>query len=129
LVDDEPLWREVVYRRLTLAGYQVNCAPNGRVALDVLADGAPDLIVTDVRMPVMDGYDLCAAVRRDPALAKVPIIIMTARDEPGLRRVATEFAVFRYLIKPVPGEAVVTTVAAALAGGLGSPHAPAQRPF
>jgi CheY-like chemotaxis protein len=78
LVDDEPdileAWKFVLeYKRFT-----VRCARNGREALEAMAHGVPDIVVTDLMMPLMDGRDLCRAIRANPLWSRVPVIVHTA---------------------------------------------------
>ncbi len=117
VVEDDPLWLGVVERRLTKAGYTVESARNGQVALQWLADtpALPALVLTDLLMPEADGLDLCAGVRSNSHTAHLPIIIMSAIDGVDLRARAAEFGVFRYLTKPVPAVELLLTVDAAMA--------------
>ena len=78
LVDDEYSIIEVLSYLLEEEGYAVLTASNGQVALDRVAKKVPDLVVTDQMMPVMTGTELLAALRKDPALQHVPVILMTS---------------------------------------------------
>jgi len=78
LVEDEPDLLCALQVRVQAAGYTCETAANGRQALAALGRRVPDLIVTDLLMPEMDGYDLCRAVHADPRLAAVPVIVLTA---------------------------------------------------
>jgi two-component system sensor histidine kinase ChiS len=117
IVEDEPLSRQVLQRRLSKAGYVVDSADNGRMALQSLtaADTLPDVILTDLHMPEVSGYDLCASVRRNPRLAHLPIIIMSALDGAEYREAIQSFNVARYLTKPLAMDEVFAAIAAALA--------------
>jgi two-component system sensor histidine kinase ChiS len=117
IVEDEPLSRQVLLRRLSKAGYDVDSADNGRMALQSLtaADTLPDVILTDLHMPEVSGYDLCASVRRNPRLAHLPIIIMSALDGAEYRDAIQSFNVARYLTKPLAMDEVFAAIAAALA--------------
>jgi two-component system, sensor histidine kinase ChiS len=117
IVEDEPLSRQVLLRRLSKAGYDVDSADNGRMALQTLtaADTLPDVILTDLHMPEVSGYDLCASVRRNPRLAHLPIIIMSALDGAEYRDAIQSFNVARYLTKPLAMDEVFAAIAAALA--------------
>ncbi|GAA4607759.1 two-component system chemotaxis response regulator CheY [Actinoplanes octamycinicus] len=77
-VDDEPDLRFLMRRILTRAGHQVVEAGNGAIALDVLRKTRPDLVVTDVMMPVMDGIELIDRLRADPATATIPILAVSS---------------------------------------------------
>lgn len=79
-VDDEPLLTRCLARLLRRFGAEVLTAANGQDALDLLARTAPrpDLIFTDLVMPVLDGEGLLRALRRDPALAAIPVVVLSA---------------------------------------------------
>jgi CheY-like chemotaxis protein len=78
VVDDNPVCRDVLGILLRGAGYAVWEAANGRQALERLSDRPlPGLIVLDLAMPVVDGYTFRAAQRRDPALADIPVVVLT----------------------------------------------------
>src|SRR5919201_2977362 len=77
LVDDSPTQAQVWVQALEAGGFRVRVATNGREALDQARRWRPDVIVSDVLMPVMDGFALCRQVRREPALAHVPVVLHT----------------------------------------------------
>lgn len=78
VVDDEPSIVEAVSWVLEEEGYDVSMARNGREGLDRIRAVHPDVIITDLMMPVMDGFALCRAVREDDATRSIPIVVMTA---------------------------------------------------
>ncbi|WP_322103207.1 response regulator [Paraburkholderia sp. J41] len=78
LVDDEPEVLEAWSFALAYAGYQVDCARNGAEALNLVTIHIPDLVVTDLMMPVMGGKDLCRALRDNPAWRHIPILLHTS---------------------------------------------------
>jgi CheY-like chemotaxis protein len=80
VVDDDPAFRELTRRILEQEGYTVTEAENGRVALERLTDTAPGLILLDLMMPEMDGFDVVAAVRAHPDWQATPIIVVTAKE-------------------------------------------------
>jgi len=80
VVDDDPAFRELVGRILEREGYTVTEAENGRVALERLAETAPGLILLDLMMPEMDGFEFINEFRRHEAWLAVPIIVVTAKD-------------------------------------------------
>ncbi len=81
VVDDEPAGREVLYGLLTVDGYAVALAQNGTEALEKARATTPDLILLDVMMPDIDGFEVCRQLRKNPELAEVPIIMLTALDD------------------------------------------------
>jgi CheY-like chemotaxis protein len=80
VVDDEFDLLETICATLEMGGYQAIAAPNGRVALQELEAGCPELVLTDVMMPYMSGYELVQAIRKQPAGKALPVIIMSAID-------------------------------------------------
>ena len=78
VAEDEPDIRELLRLALTGVGYEVEAAPDGAAALDLAVARPPALVVTDLRMPVMNGLDLIRALRDAPALCRVPVILFTA---------------------------------------------------
>ena len=109
VVDDEPSLVDVLAALLTDEGHTVQTANDGRLALEVMADELPDLLITDVMMPRLDGWSLLASVReRSPAL---PVIVISAVD----RRQARERKIFMtdhtvFLRKPFDIDALLTLV-------------------
>jgi PAS domain S-box-containing protein len=80
VVDDDDPTRQVICRTLTRQGWTVVEAENGRVALDRLAEHKPNLILLDLAMPEMDGFDFLTALRKDPANASTPVVVLTSKD-------------------------------------------------
>ena len=110
VVDDEPEIREVIAETLELTGYRVSAAPNGKVALEQAKVDRPDLFVLDLMMPVMSGWQFLEAQRRDPELAPIPVIVVTAATDSHVEGAAV------LLRKPFDLDALVTA-ATRLCGG------------
>jgi CheY-like chemotaxis protein len=84
IVDDEFSIVETLGEILTWEGYAVVMAPNGRAALEEIQRAAPDLVILDFMMPIMDGLEMLRELRRDPRHEKLPVILMSAaRALPG----------------------------------------------
>ncbi len=97
VVDDEPMVREVVAAYLQREGFRVTEAADGAAALDRLAAGMPDLVVLDLMLPHVDGYEVMRRLRRR---SDVPVILLTARaDEPD-RVLGLELGADDYVVKP-----------------------------
>lgn len=101
VVDDEPDNLEVVAETLEYKGAQVKTAPNGQVALDILKDFPANLILTDLSMPVMDGWVMRTHVKNDPNLTNVPLLALSAHAIAGDQQRALEAGFDGYLTKPV----------------------------
>ena len=127
LVDDSPTqalrWAEA----LENAGFRVRQASNGREALEDALRWRPDVIVSDVLMPVMDGFALCREVRREPALAHVPIVLHTMTFvDPRDEEFALGLGATRFVLKPTLPADLVTEVRAALSATPASISPPAS---
>ncbi|MFY7953780.1 MAG: response regulator transcription factor [Armatimonadaceae bacterium] len=81
VVDDEPNIVRLIQVNLERQGYQVDIANNGQQALDKIRIQRPDLLVSDVMMPEMDGFELLSNIRRDAALEDLPVIMLTAKAQ------------------------------------------------
>jgi two-component system alkaline phosphatase synthesis response regulator PhoP len=115
VVDDEPQIVEVVRDYLKQAGYRVLAARDGQTALTLARHERPDLIVLDLMLPGgMDGLEVCRRLRRDPALADVPIIMLTARIAEVDRLIGLELGADDYVTKPFSPREVVARVRAVL---------------
>ncbi|MGN6389510.1 MAG: response regulator, partial [Burkholderiaceae bacterium] len=100
VVDDSITMRKVTSRVLERSGYEVVTAKDGLDAVEKLIDRLPDLMLLDIEMPRMDGYELATHMKNDPRLASVPIIMITSRTGEKHRQRAFEIGVERYLGKP-----------------------------
>jgi two-component system alkaline phosphatase synthesis response regulator PhoP/two-component system response regulator VicR len=80
-VDDEPSIRRLVEVNLQRAGYAITTAPDGQAALNQIAHERPDMVLLDVMMPRMDGFELLRRLKADPATAGIPVLMLTARAQ------------------------------------------------
>lgn len=110
VVDDEPNLLRAVAACLKTAGYEVSTARSAREALVQLAEAIPDLLVSDIRMPGMDGYQLARQLRGSPRTALVPIVFLTAKDETADRVEGFRAGVDAYLTKPFEPEELIAVV-------------------
>ncbi|WP_426173913.1 hybrid sensor histidine kinase/response regulator [Massilia sp. TWR1-2-2] len=81
IVEDSPTQAERLRRLIQSAGYRVRVASNGQRALNLIRERLPQLIVSDIVMPEMNGYDLCRALKAEPSLAAIPVILVTALND------------------------------------------------
>ena len=100
VVDDSVTMRKVTGRVLERHGFEVGTAKDGLDALERMADTIPDLMLLDIEMPRMDGYELATAMKADPRMRDVPIIMITSRTGEKHRQRAMDLGVQRYLGKP-----------------------------
>lgn len=110
IVDDEPNLLRAVAACLKAENYEVTTARSAREALVLLAETVPDLIVSDIRMPGMDGYQLVRQLRGAPRTALVPIIFLTAKDEKTDRIEGFRAGIDAYLTKPFEPEELIAVV-------------------
>ncbi|HJT29633.1 MAG TPA: response regulator transcription factor [Pyrinomonadaceae bacterium] len=114
VVDDEPNLLRAVAACLKAEDYEVSTARSGHEALMQLANSVPDLIISDIRMPGMDGYKLARQLRGSPRTALVPIVFLTAKDETADRIEGFRVGVDAYLTKPFEPEELIAVVNAIL---------------
>lgn len=97
------------------AGYQVLSAGDGQEALDLARKHRPDFVLTDILMPRLDGFQLCRAIKTDPALSSIPVIFYTGSYmEPADREFGTALGAAAYLLKPLEPKELLAAVAKAL---------------
>jgi adenylate cyclase len=101
VVDDTPANVKLLEDLLAFQGYQVEAAESGEEALESIRRAAPDLVLLDVVMPGLSGYDVCRAVRADPALAMLAVVMVTALDDRDSRVQGLEAGADDFLSKPV----------------------------
>jgi len=117
VADDEPALLRLMDFVLAKQGYLLLTATNGEEALDLAREHRPDLIVLDIMMPRMDGYRVAETLRADETLARIPIIMLTAKaQEEDIQR-GLAVGVDRYVTKPFSPEHLVEIVAAYLPPG------------
>jgi len=110
IVDDSPTETRVFVSALEKAGFRVECAQNGEEGVDAARRLKPDIIIMDVIMPVLNGFQATRQLRRDPQTADIPVIMVTTKDQEtdrtwGLRQGASD-----YLVKPVAGQELVARI-------------------
>jgi class 3 adenylate cyclase/CheY-like chemotaxis protein len=110
IVDDNPENLDIFRTRLAIHGYEILTADNGEEALALAREQQPDLILLDVMMPKMDGFEVCRRLRADPALPFMPIILATAKADSKDIVAGLEAGGDEYLTKPVDQAALVARV-------------------
>jgi DNA-binding NarL/FixJ family response regulator len=110
VVDDEPNLLRAVAVTLRAEGYEVVTARSGAEALVRVAESVPDLVVSDIRMPGVDGYQLARQLRSSPRTDLVPIVFLTAKDETTDRVAGFRSGVDAYLTKPFEPDELVAVI-------------------
>ncbi len=100
IAEDEPDIREQVAFTLRFAGHEVVATSNGEEALHKASEYIPDIILMDVRMPRMTGYDACRAMKADPLLKNIPIVFLSAKGQDSEIQTGLEAGAEEYLLKP-----------------------------
>lgn len=111
VVDDEPQLTRVLRTGLTSHGFDVRAAADGLAGFEVFSDWQPDLIITDLAMPNMDGLELCRRVR---AISQVPIIILSAKGEEQTKVEALDIGADDFVTKPFGMDELLARVRASL---------------
>src|SRR5436309_4356521 len=110
VVDDELDIRELIAYNLTRDGFLVETAQNGKEALAKLEQAPIDLVILDIMMPEMDGFEACRAIRANPKTMNVPVLFLTARSAEVDQIVSLELGADDYVQKPVSPRVLVARV-------------------
>ncbi|MEW7999364.1 MAG: response regulator [Candidatus Thiodiazotropha endolucinida] len=100
IVDDEPNIVLSVEYLMKREGYQVMTASDGQVAIDMIADTRPDLLILDVMMPRKNGFEVCREIRADPALSGLPILMLSAKGREAEIKKGISLGADAYITKP-----------------------------
>jgi len=109
VVDDDPIIRSLIRLHLGNGGYEVLEAEDAVEGGHLVVTHAPDLVICDVSMPYMTGYDFVAALRADPATQEIPVVFLSASDD--LAEHARKLGAVAYLHKPVLADRLMEVVA------------------
>ena len=109
-VDDDPAVLRIIESQLTRHDFVVKTASNGAQALDILRTLTPSVLILDVMMDGISGYDLCHVVKRDKRLQGVPVIFLTSRGAPEDFKTGHDLGAVIYMVKPLKVEKLVNLV-------------------
>jgi CheY-like chemotaxis protein len=115
VVDDDENIRELLRLHLSSAGYEVQTAADAIAAGYVILKAPPDLILTDVNMPHMNGFEFVAALKADRSLPNIPVIFLTSVEDGDAR--GKELGAVGYITKPVRADRLLSIVAQHVPGG------------
>ncbi len=111
IVEDEPVLRETLAYNLTRQGYLVETVGDGQLAVDLARSTQPDLILLDIMLPGMDGFEVCRILRQE---MNIPILMLTARDDEIDRVIGLEIGADDYITKPFSMRELMARVKAQL---------------
>jgi DNA-binding response OmpR family regulator len=115
VVDDEPNIVLSLEFLLQHAGYETTTATDGEQALELVRSAMPDVVLLDVMLPRRDGYEVCRAMKADPELARIPVIIVSARGQEVEVLRGLELGAAAYVTKPFGNDEILEAIRAALA--------------
>jgi CheY-like chemotaxis protein len=110
IAEDERDIRELVMFTLMFAGHEVSQAANGAEAVEMAGKVNPDLILMDVRMPRMTGYEACSTIKADPALAGIPVVFLSAKGQDEEIETGRSVGADDYILKPFAPDALVRRI-------------------
>ncbi len=110
LVEDSQTTREVIANLLKKQGLKVQCAKNGEDALSLLKEMTPDIVVLDIILPKMNGYEVCRVIKSNPKTKDVPVIICSSKKEDFDRYWGMKQGADAYIAKPFQGSELIATI-------------------
>ncbi|HEY9594632.1 MAG TPA: response regulator, partial [Spirochaetia bacterium] len=114
IVDDSRTQLELLAHTLEQAGYCVRMAANGAEALSRIRENAPRLVISDIVMPVMDGYTMCRTIKDDDELRCLPVVLLTSLSDPTDVILGVEAGIDYYITKPYQPETLLERIKAIL---------------
>jgi two-component system alkaline phosphatase synthesis response regulator PhoP len=115
IAEDERDIRDLISFTLRFAGYEVVAATNGEEAVQLALNEIPDLILMDVRMPRMTGYEACARIKSEPAIQHIPVVFLSAKGQESEIKSGLEAGAEEYLLKPFAPDQLTDRVKTLLA--------------
>jgi len=110
LADDDPMLQKLIANTLKLEHHEVVIAVNGQQALDLIRSEKPDLVILDIMMPVMNGFDVCAELRRHPETETLPVIMLSGLGQVQEKIMGLRAGADEYLTKPIDPRELLTRV-------------------
>ena len=119
IIDDDESFRFLLRMHLTQEGYQVQVAGDGVEGTRALSAQPPDLIISDLNMPFLNGFELLSLLKQDPATASIPVILLTGNSESEILEKAMSLGAANILTKPVTRDDLLAAVKTCLQSGAG----------
>jgi DNA-binding response OmpR family regulator len=116
VADDDPSILRLLQLNFELEGFEVHTASDGEDALAKARSTSPDVVVLDVMMPGLDGWEVCRRLKEDEAMHEVPVILLTALGQEQERRHGMSVGAAEYVMKPFDPEELVSVVRGTLTG-------------
>jgi DNA-binding response OmpR family regulator len=116
IAEDERDIRDLITFTLQYAGYEVTATSNGEEAYAKAKDILPDLILLDVRMPRMTGYEACEKIKADPLTEQIPVVFLSAKGQEAEVKTGLEAGAEEYILKPFAPDQLTERVRAILSG-------------
>jgi CheY-like chemotaxis protein len=110
IVDDEPDILKIVIFRLKTKGYQTISATSGEEALRLVAENKPNLIILDLRMPGIDGDEVCRRIKADQDLCDIPVILLTASTGQDIEKLSKEIGAVDFIRKPFDSQEFINKI-------------------
>jgi two-component system cell cycle response regulator DivK len=120
IVEDQPELRELYAEHLAMSGFDVLEAENGQIAIEYTATHLPDVVLMDLSLPVIDGWEATRRLKGDTRTAHIPIVALTAHDGSGELQRATRAGCDWFVPKPCPPDALITEIRRVLTGRVSS---------
>ncbi|MEP7358461.1 MAG: response regulator [Anaerolineales bacterium] len=121
IAEDERDIRDLIAFTLKFAGYDIVTANNGEEAVQLTRQELPDLVITDVRMPKMTGYEACKLIKADPTTAHIPVVFLSAKGQEAEVQTGLDSGADEYLLKPFAPDQLTRKVADILAAAKRKP--------
>ena len=114
IVEDDPSFSRAINHIVEKEGYDVVTATNGMTGLRMAKEEKPDLLILDVMLPGLDGFEICSRLRNDPETDKLPIIMLSAKGQEADKNTGLKVGANEYLTKPVDRELLLKTMTSLL---------------
>ena len=110
VAEDERDIRELIGHTLRFAGYEIVLVANGVEAIEAVSRERPDLILLDVRMPKMSGYDVCRLIKENPDTSEIPVVFLSAKGRESEVEQGIELGALDYILKPFAPAELITQI-------------------
>jgi two-component system chemotaxis response regulator CheY len=109
-IDDSRIIRNLVHKAVTDAGLDCQVATDGEEGVTLFREDPPDVVITDINMPRLDGFGVITAIRSGDRAARVPILVLTTESSPQLKSRARDAGATGWIVKPFEDEALVSVI-------------------